>query len=93
MFLILKVYKMLFEFWKCIKLFWNFENIYNCVCLCVKRKTLCNCLCSSSSCDSASLIQNIGEFGAKNYFTDHQTANTIQLFVHIKRKFFKTSRS
>ena len=25
---------------------------------------------------------------SKNYFTDHLTANTIQLFVHIKRKFF-----
>ena len=48
-------------------------------CVCVKRKTLCNCLCSSS-CDSASLIQNIGEFGAKKYFTDHRTANTIQSF-------------
>ena len=32
---------------------------------------------------SASLIRNIGEFGAKNYFTDHQTANTIHLFVPI----------
>ena len=45
----------------------------------------CNCLCCSSSCacDSASsaiLIWNIGEFGAKNYFTDHQTANTIHTF-------------
>ena len=30
---------------------------------------------------------NIGEFGAKNYFTDHQTANTIQLIVTLKRAF------
>ena len=27
---------------------------------------------------SASLIQNIGQFGVKKYFTDHRTANTIQ---------------
>ena len=37
-------------------------------CVCVKRITLCNCLCCSSSpCSrfSASLVRNIGEFGAK----------------------------
>ena len=45
-------------------------------------------MCSShSSWFSARLIRNIGEFGAKKYFIDHQTANTIQLFVSIKRKF------
>ena len=38
-------------------------------CFCVKRITLCNCLCSSSPLSSssrfsASLIQNIGEFRA-----------------------------
>ena len=49
-------------------------------CVCVKRKTLYNCLCSSSSCDSASLIRNTGEFGAKSYFTDYRTANTINGF-------------
>ena len=60
-------------------------------CVCVKRITLCNCLCSSSSPSSrfsASLIRNIEKFGANNYFTDHRTANTIQLFVSIKMKFF-----
>ena len=51
-------------------------------CVCVKRITLCNCLCSSSSPSSSShfptsLIQNIEEFGAKNCFTDHRTANTV----------------
>ena len=48
-------------------------------CVCVKRITLCNCLCfsSPSSCDFASVIRNIGKFGAKNYFTDHRTANRI----------------
>ena len=30
---------------------------------------------------------NIREFGAKNFFTDHQTANTIQLLGAIKEKF------
>ena len=65
----------------------------------MKRKTLCNCLySSSSSCDSASLIGNIRELRAKNYFTDHRTANTIQLFVSMKSKFSgiffsRTSRS
>ena len=51
-------------------------------CVCVKRITLCNCLRSSSpsSRDFASVIRNIGKFGAKNYFTDHRTANTIYGF-------------
>ena len=50
------------------------------------------CICvrsfSPSSCFSASLIQNISQFGAKKYFIDYQTANIIQLFVPLKRKFF-----
>ena len=48
-------------------------------CVCVKRITLCNCLCSSSSSFSrkfASVIRNIGKFGGKTYFTDHGTGNT-----------------
>ena len=48
-------------------------------CVCVKRVTLCNCLCSSSSSFSrkfASVIRNIGKFGGKTYFTDHGTGNT-----------------
>ena len=40
-------------------------------CVCAKHKTVCNGLCSSSFCDSASLIRNIRGFGAKTYFT-HQ---------------------
>ena len=53
-------------------------------CVCVKRITLCNCLCSSSSF-SASIIWNIWEFRAKNYFTNHQTANTIhRLEIHFR---------
>ena len=35
---------------------------------------------SCSSCFSASVIKNIGEFVEKNYFTDNQTANTIHCF-------------
>ena len=59
-------------------------------CVCVKRTTLCNCLCSSSASSrfSASRIRNIGEFGAKKYFSDQRTANTIQSFVPIRRNFF-----
>ena len=48
-------------------------------CVYVKRITLCNCLCSSSSSFSrkfASVIRNIGKFGGKTYFTDHGTGNT-----------------
>ena len=58
---------------------WNTDMSFS---VCAKRITLCNCLCSSSCCFSASVIRNIGEFGAKNYFTDHQTANTIHCFRH-----------
>ena len=58
-------------------------------CVCVKRIALCSCLCSSfPSRFSSSLIRNNGELGAKTYFTDHRTNNTIQLFVPIKKKFF-----
>ena len=56
-------------------------------CVYVKRIALCNCLCSSSS-SSASLIRNIGEFGGKNFFTDHWTANKIHLFVPKERTLF-----
>ena len=45
----------------------------------MKCKMLCNCLSSSFS-DSAILIRNIGEFGAKNVFTDPRTANTMHGF-------------
>ena len=51
--------------------------------VCVKRIAHCNCRCSSFRF-SASFIGNIGEFGAKEYFTDHRTANTLKLFVSIK---------
>ena len=62
-------------------------TLCNCLCsfcVCLKRITLCNCLCSSPSSlsrFSASAIRNIGEFGAKSYFTDHQRANTIHCFT------------
>ena len=52
------------------------DDLTQSYCVCMKRITLCNCLYSSSSCFSASLIRNIAEFGAKNYFTDPRTANT-----------------
>ena len=70
----------------------NKVDIENHYCVCVKHTTLCNCLCSSSSPPSsrffASLIVDIEEFRAKKYFTDHQTANTTQLFAPIKKNFF-----
>ena len=59
-------------------------SIFLVCCVCVKGITLCNCLCSSPSSPSrfsASAIRNIGEFGAKSYFTDHQRANTIHCFT------------
>ena len=65
--------------------------ISNACCVCVKRITLCNYLCSScspssSSHDFRSVIRNIGKFGAKNYFKDHQKGNTNYHFrdsVHV----------
>ena len=55
----------------------------------MKRITFCICVYSSPSCRfSASLIRNIDIFRTKKYFVDHRTANAIQLFVPIKRKFF-----
>ena len=58
-------------------------------CVGVKRIMLCDCLCSSSPSSrfSASLICIIGEFGAKSIL-DHETANTVQLFVPGKMNFF-----
>ena len=50
-----------------------------CTCHDDLTKTLCNCLCSSS-CDSASLIRNIGNSWAENCFTDNWTADTIHGF-------------
>ena len=52
-----------------------------CLCVCLKSKTLCNCLSFSSFSHT---FRNNGEFGSKKYFTDHRTANRIQLFVAIK---------
>ena len=48
------------------------ETLY---CVCIKFITLFNYMCCAS-CDSASVIWNIGECGTKNYFTDQRTANT-----------------
>ena len=36
---------------------------------------------------SAELFRGNGEFGAKKYFTDHRTADTIQLFVATEGNF------
>ena len=50
---------------------------------CLKSITRCNCLSPSVS-SMPRIFQSIGESGAKKYFTDHRTANTVQLFVAIK---------
>ena len=58
----------------------------------MKHITLCICVCSSPLLVFLSALYNwnIGEFGAKKYFIDHQTGNAIQLFVPLKRKFFRS---
>ena len=65
----------------------TFKSSLTSCCVCVKRITLYSWLCSSScscssslSCVSVSANWNIEEFGAKSYFTDHETANTIYRF-------------
>ena len=79
----------LFAHWVSCHASTNYSPFY---CVCVKRIAFCNCLCSSPSSSrsrfSASLIRNIGEVGATNFFTDHWTANTVQFFVPTKRTFF-----
>ena len=56
----------------------------------MKHVTLYICVCSPSRF-SASLSWNIGIIlGAKIYFTDHRTTDTIQLFVPIKREIFRS---
>ena len=72
-----------------VKLEQCFAKTLDAFCVCVKRKTLCNCLCYSS-CYSTRIIRNIREFRAKTYFEDHQTANTTRLFVPMKMKFFRS---
>ena len=62
-------------------LFILFSLMLTFFCVCVKCITLCNYLCSSSCYFSASLIRNIGEFGAKSYFTDHRRGNALHGFL------------
>ena len=63
------------------------------------NKTLCICrFTPSSSSSPLRLFRNIGEFGAKRYFTENPLANTSQLFLNIKGNspglfFFWTSPS
>ena len=59
-------------------------------CVCLKSKTLCNCLPSSSFLHFFSGITGNSkvEFGAIKYFTDYWTAKTIQLFVAMSENFF-----
>ena len=55
-------------------------SFINICCACLKGITLCICRFSTSS--SLSPFQNIGEFGAINIFTYHETTNAIRLFVN-----------
>ena len=60
-------------------------------CVCLKSRTLRNCISSSSFLHQFSGIAIIfnGEFGEKIYFTAHWTANTIQFsYCCHQRKFF-----
>ena len=50
--------------------------------VCLKSKKLL-CICRFFPYSSPGLSGNIGEFGAKKYFTDHGTGNTIKLFVDV----------
>ena len=68
-----------------------FHGQYSVYCVCLKNITLCDC--QSRCCSSAVLFQNIGEFGAKKYFTDHRTAKTIKLDGAIKTNFLFSSFS
>ena len=52
------------------------SEFYYCVYL--KSITFYNCLFLLLLC------LNMGEFAAKKYFTNHQTANTIHLFIAVK---------
>ena len=61
----------------------KFQTLH-CYWVCLKSKTLCICQFFPSS---SQLFRNIGKFWAKKYFTDHQRANKIQLFVAIKGNF------
>ena len=66
---------------------WNyFVNTQILYCVCLKSKTLRNCLSSSAFLHHfyRNNENSNGEFGAKKYFTGRSTADTIQLFVAIK---------
>ena len=60
------------------------KSLLETFCVSVKRITLYNDPCSSSPSTrvSDSLIQNIEDFGAKNYFTDYRTANKIHGLIN-----------
>ena len=76
----------------CISFIFNFSKVNTLLqiyCVRLKSKTLCISLFSPSS-SSRRLFRNIGEFGAKKYFSDHRTSNATQLFVAIKGNFFSS---
>ena len=71
-----------------------------CYCVCVKRITLWNCLCSSSSpsssCDFASVIRNIRKFGAKSTVTKNSApffvSSTFEVVTEIEDEVVSTRK-
>ena len=58
----------------------------------MKRVTICNCPCSSSCCFSASVIRNIGEFGAKPLLqTTEQLMQYMVLGIHFRSLKYTTA--
>ena len=83
-------------FWEhkniCCKTFWGIsKSLIFLLCL-LYSITLCSCL-GIYFLPSSRLFWNFGEFGAKKYFTDHWTADTIHLLASIKKNFLVYSFS
>ena len=55
-------------------------------CVCVKRITLCNCLCSSSSRFSASLVRNIGVSHIRDFGPSHNVKNHLCCYITSKSR-------
>ena len=61
----------------------DFTKDIKAYCVCLKSKPLCICRFSPSS-SSPRLLRNIGEFGAKKYFTNNHTRNCNTRFLEIQ---------
>ena len=65
----------------------NICSLWTPCCVYLKSITLCNFISLFPSASLSHFLRAIGKSGAKKCFADHRTANTIQLFVTIKRNF------